>query len=156
MSFTTSYLGDPANAQEGEIYGIGHTILAAPNFEDGLLAGRFAKIASDILENMDGSVTPVIAGVVKRRVANAVEDADAFDNTLFGDSQQYVRSGLVSVKALTGESPVKFAAITASNAGDTHDGKASVVAADVDHIATNAEFIEVSDASTDVWMIRLV
>lgn len=154
MSFATGHLNDPNKTGSGEVYGENNTILSYPDYEDNLVPGRFAKIDTGVLSNMDGGADPNMAGVVLRRVANTIESGDSFDADLLGDGQEYVREGCVTVDALTGETPTIFDKITVSNAGDTHDGKASVEPADADHIAFNAEYIETTD--TDVWLVRLI
>jgi hypothetical protein len=147
MAFTDARTDDPTQVGAGERYGTNQLILTARSFEDALVVGRFAKIDAGRLDNMDGSATPVIAGVVLRNVANPVEDDATIDSDLFS-SVEYIRQGLVSVRVKSGETPSRFARVYVSNAGDANDGMATATATDV---AVNAEFIE--EIQTGVWLI---
>lgn len=147
MSFDTGYLGDIGAVGAGERVGDLHTILSAVTFEDGLKVGRFAKLASGSIDNLDGSATPVLAGVVLRNVANAEENGGTVDASLYHQIE-YVRQGLVTVEVKTGETPTRFGKVHVSNAGDANDGMATATNTD---IVANAEFIE--EVRTGVWLI---
>lgn len=149
MAFATGYLDDPNRVGAGERYGSNQVVLSATTFENGLRVGRFAKLDTGSIDNMDGSATPTIAGVVLRNVANAVEDLGTIDSALYSQVE-YVRQGLVTVEVKTGETPVQFGAVYASNAGNADDGKATATNTDV---ATGAEFIQ--EIQTGVWLVRL-
>ena len=148
MAFATGYLPDQNPVGPGEIQGNAHVILTADNFEDNLVLGRFAKLDSGRLDNMDASASPVIAGVTLRRAGNAVEDGDLLDADLF-DYAEYVRFGLVTVQAVTGESPTMFQTIYAHNTAGDDVGKATVVT--TNNVQTSGEFI--AEVDTDVWLI---
>lgn len=149
MAFATGYLANPNKVGSGERYDVkSDVVLSASTFEDSLVVGRFAKMASGSLDNLDGSATPVIAGVVLRKGSNPIESGSVVDADLYS-VVEYGRSGLFTVEAKAGEVPVKFGAVYASNAA-THYGKATVTGTD---IATRAEYIETID--TNVWLVRL-
>lgn len=149
MAFGTGYLDDPQAVGGGERVGKNHTILTALTFENNLKVGRFAKLDTGSLDNLDGSATPVIAGVVLRDVARPVEDGGVIDNTLYSQAE-YAREGLVTVDVKTGETPAQFDLVYISNAGDANDGLATATGTD---LAVNAEFIK--EVQTDVWLISL-
>lgn len=149
MAFATTYLDDPQKVGGGERLGTNNIILTALSFEDQLKVGRFAKLDTGRLDNMDGSATPVVAGVVLRNVANPVEDGGVIDATLF-DQVEYIRQGLVMVDVKAGETPSLFDRVYISNAGDANDGLATATNTDV---AVNAEFIV--EVQTNVWLIYM-
>ena len=149
MSFGTGHLDDPQAVAGGERYGLNILILTALAFEDGLKFGRFAKLDSASLDNMDGSANPVVAGVVLRNVANAVEDAATIDSDLYSQVE-YLRRGLVAVDVKSGETPAMFGQVYVSNAGDANDGLATATLGDVE---ANAEFIR--EIQTNVWLVNL-
>ena len=149
MAFTTGSINDPQAVGGGERIGINAITLEALIFQNNLKVGRFAKLDAGSLDNMDGSVTPVIAGVVLRDVASPVEDGAVFDNTLFSQVT-YQRQGLITVDVKSGETPALFGRVYISNAGDANDGLATATNTDV---AVNAEFI--MEMQTGVWMIYL-
>lgn len=148
MAFATEYLADPSKVGSGERYAQNQTVLTARTFENGLKIGLFAKLDAGSIDNMDGSATPTIAGVVLRNPAAPVEANGTVDGDVYSQ-WEYCREGLVTVEVKAGENPVQFGDVFASNAGDADDGKAITAAG----IATNAEFIE--EVKANVWLIRL-
>lgn len=151
MAFDTGYLSDPQRSAAGERFDPNSAlVLTADDFENGLRVGRFAKIDSGSLDNLDGSATPVLAGVVLRKVSNPVEDDATIDSALFSQVE-YQRQGLVTVAVKAGESaPSLFGAVYVSNAGNADDGLATSTNTDV---ATNAEFIR--EVRAGVWLVNL-
>lgn len=147
MAFTSAFSNDIDLVGSGERYGSTNISLNATVFEDGLKIGRFAKIDTGSIDNMDGSATPVLAGVVLRTVSRAVEDAGVVDKTLY-DQVEYIRSGLVTVDVKTGETPSVLGRVYVSNAGDANDGLATANAADVE---ANATFVK--EVKSGVWLI---
>lgn len=148
MAFSSGIMNDPQRVAGGERFDQTILILTATTFEDGLRVGRFAKLDGGSIDNMDGSASPVIAGVVLRNVANAIEDDDTIDRELY-EQAEYSRRGLVTVDVKDGEAvPDMFGAVYASNAGDADDGLATSTDTDIE---TNAEFIR--EVQTGVWLV---
>lgn len=149
MAFSTGILDDPQLSGSGQLYGDGNIILSATTFESGLKVGRFAKLDTASIDNMDGSATPVVAGVVIRNPSNTYEDGGTITTDLH-EVIEYIRDGLVSVDVKTGETPAQFDRVYISNDGDANDGLATATDTDV---AVNGEFIE--EVSTGVWLINV-
>lgn len=149
MAFASDFTNDIERVGSGERFGSTNIILSATDFEDDLKIGRFAKLDTGSIDNMDGSATPVIAGVVLRSAARAVEDADTIDQTLY-EQCEYMRQGLTTVEVKADETPAQFGIVYASNGGDADDGKATATDTDVE---TTAEFIK--EVKTNVWLIRI-
>ena len=147
MAFATRYLGDQVNVGAGERYGTNQVILTARTFEDNLKVGRFAKLDTGSIDNADGSVSPVWAGVVLRVITSPVEDASVIDADLFSEIE-YLRQGLVTVDVKAGETPALFDRVYVSNAGDANDGLATATNTDS---PVNAEFI--AEVQSGVWLI---
>ena len=149
MSFATGYLSDPNRVQGGESFNEAGVDIAFTTFENGLLVGRFAKLDSGSVDNLDSSATPNIAGIVARNDANAVEDAGTIDSAL--QSQISVRrEGLMSVDVKSGQSvPVLGARISAHNVADADAG----LALSTGGVDTTAEFVE--EITTNVWLVRV-
>jgi hypothetical protein len=151
MAFATGNLDDHQKIGSGENYGQG-IVLADATFENGLIAGRFAKADAGSIDNLDSSATPVIAGVVLRDPTMAVEDGEAYDSSLY-TQVEYQREGLITVQAVTGQTPALFEAIYAENQTPADYGKATLTASG--NADANAEFIKLVDGALDVWQIRL-
>ena len=147
MAFTTGYLDDPNRVGAGERYGSNQIVLSYTSFEDGLRVGRFAKLDNGRLDNMDGSSTPVVAGVVLRNVASPVEDAATVDSDLYSQVEA-MYDGLVTVSVKSGDTPSRFGLVYASNAGDANDGLATT---DNTQAPTGARFIQ--EVQPGVWLI---
>lgn len=151
MAFPTGYLGDPTAVSAGELLGTENTVLTANKFEDGLLVGRFAKLDTGSIDNIDASATPTIAGVVLRNVAASVEEGGAVDASLHLQ-WQYIRHGIVTVDVVAADSPVQFGSVYVENQTPVEYGKATTVSAG--NVDANAEFLH--EVQAGVWAIRLL
>lgn len=151
MAFSTGYLDDPTNVGAGETLGVDNVILTATDFEDELKVGRFAKLDSGSIDNIDSSATPVVAGVVLRNVASAVEDGDTIDSAIYTQIN-YLRAGVVTVDVVAADTPAKFGSVFVKNTADADAGKATTVN-DATTEASNAEFLH--EVQTNVWAVRL-
>lgn len=150
MAFATGLINDPAKVGAGELYGNSNIVLSASTFESALVVGRFAKLDTGSIDNIDASSTPTIAGVVLRNVAASVEAGSTIDATLT-KSVEYVRQGLVTVDVPSGVTPTAFGAVYVENQTSGQYGKATTVSSG--NVAADAEFIQ--SVATNVWLIRL-
>lgn len=151
MSFATGYLLDPSHVGSGERFGDHNIIFSHATFEDGLTQGRFAKLDTGSLDNMDASATPTIAGVVLRNVAGAADFPATYTTDLF-TSAPFLRQGLVTVDVKAGQTPTQFGPVYAYNIAGADVGKAVAVATDA--VEINAEFLE--EVKPNVWLIRML
>lgn len=150
MVMATTGLTSPGEIGAGEVKGPG-TNLASTVFEDGLLVGRFAKLDTGSIDNLDNSVTPILAGVVRRNITNAIESGGTIDSSIH-KQVSYRRRGLIAVDVLAGQVPVQFTRVYANNDATANAGLA-MAAAGGNNVTTTAEYIEEID--TDVWLIEL-
>lgn len=150
MTFAASTNNDPLKCPSGEIRGTVNTLISQTVFENGLNFGRFLKVDTGSIDMLDGSATPVIAGVGVRDVTNPIGDALTY-NTTNTRKIDVCMMGLITVDALAGESPTFKAPIYAKNAGAGDFGKASVSATTA--ILTDAVFIE--KITDTVWLVLL-
>lgn len=121
-------------------------------FESGLNVGRFAKYDAGSLDNLDGSGTPKIAGIVKRNLTGDLSKT-VFDTE--DDIAELGNLGYMTIDVVTGLSPAKYGAVYAENAGvnaGADYGKATTLATG-NQVVTNADFWE--EIKTDVWVVRL-
>lgn len=160
MPFASTVTNTIPTLQEGEL-GEGATIvLSTTDYENGLLIGRFAQILSGTLSNMDGTATPLVAGVVLRGTNDLVEKpGEAASELPFYASepnQNYVRQGLVTVKlSAASGTPAQFGQVYAVNqAANADNGYASTLDDDTTD-AVNAEFIEPVVDGGNIWWVRL-
>lgn len=149
MAFSNTPTVDGANTPSGQPQDIfAKLILSTDKFETGLKVGRFAKLDTGSVDNLDASATPVVAGVVLRSVSNAIEDGDTYtkENTTM---IEYQRAGVVTVEVKAGETPEQFGEVTAHNVADADAGKALASGG----VATGAEFL--FEITPTIWAIRL-
>ena len=161
MAFPTGQLNDIPQIREGEIGSGANIMLSTIDYEDGLNIGRFAKIDSGRLDNLDGSATPNIAGVVVRGTNDLVEStvvgtAQSTFPVVSEKNQSYIRQGLVTVKlAASSGTPAQFGTVyTVNENANADNGNATTVDDDTTD-ATTAEFIQLMKNTTDIWLIRL-
>lgn len=151
MSFGSGFENEIGKVGAGEIIGTPGVVSSYNTFEAGLVGGLFAKYVSGGVELMDGSATPTIAGVVKRDITGAIEDAGAYsaDNNIYADVVE--GNTLVTVTVRSGLTINKFDSVYAYNAGGADDGKATNSATDA--VAVDGYFYK--EINTNVWAIRL-
>ncbi len=153
MSFSGNTILEDANGLEsGEIFGshVNNTD-AFKTFESGLIKGRFAKYDTGSVDNMDGSATPTIIGVVARDLTSSLAKS-TYDTT--DDIANVHNFGYMTVDVVSGLTPVKYGVVYAENAGvnaGADYGKATtlntgnVLVADVDFW---------KEIKTNVWVVR--
>lgn len=157
MAFGTRPTPDYERVGAGERYGTNVVTLSHPRWADGLVIGRFAHYDSDAdeIQNMAGVDTPVVAGVVLRDVSNPLDALNGDDRAVYRladrgrSAVETTCDGLVTVRVLPGDEPVKFSRVYAVNAaGDT----AGMATTNDEAVATGAIFIQ--EVKPGVWLIR--
>lgn len=90
------------------------------DYNSPLKIGRIAQYKDGVLCDLDATATPIIAGVVVRNIANAIENGDTF--TTNGDGAviqvEVLSFGLINVAVKDGDTPSKFGKIYAVISGD--------------------------------------
>jgi hypothetical protein len=161
MPFPTAAQVNIPNVQEGQAWGSEAAVdLSTISYQDGLNLGRFARIdANGILSNLDGSATPLLAGVTLVSPTDLLEkagQAGSFGNGLFRSepNQNYRRQGLVTVKLAAGApTPTEFAPVYTINATTGTDNGNVTPATGGTNVATTAEFLFAVTAN--IWVIRI-
>lgn len=153
MAFPSGRQDEIGKVGAGEIIGNPGVVTSYNTFEEGLKGGLFAKYntTSGGVELVDGSATPIIAGVVKRDITGAIEDDGAYtaENNIYADVIE--GETIVTVTVRTGLTINKFDACYAYNAAGADAGKGTNSATDA--VAVDGYFYEEID--TDVWAVRL-
>lgn len=74
MAFSEGVEDEVSQIEEGEVLSESpFNVDSFDKFEDGLVIGRFAKLDAGSVDNLDGSATPVIVGVPKRKVNKTID-----------------------------------------------------------------------------------
>jgi len=122
-------------------------------FEDGLIVGRFAKLDTGSLDNLDNSATPVIGGVVLRNTNNDIVEGNTFTNT--GDGAMIevdaITWGLVTVDVVDGDTPAKFGTVYAVNAAASGADFGKATTTSTDNVEVAGYFNR--EIKTNVWEV---
>jgi len=158
MPFPSTVQASMTPVNEGEL-GLGaNIVLSTDSWQAGLLLGRFAQMKVGVLSNLDGTATPLLAGVVLRELNSLIElpgaAGSAFSGLLVSEkNQDYVRQGLVTVKLAAGSAvPNIFDPVYVINVlGNVDNGNVTPTVGS--NVATTAEFIEQVQAG--IWLVRI-
>ncbi len=160
MSFSDGTLEAVVDLAEGEVIASSpHNIDSFDKFEDGLKVGHFAKLDSGSIDNLDGSATPVIIGVPKRKINKAIDsqvyNSVADVNGLKDANTDVLNFGRITVAATAASVPTVGAPVFVINAAANPDnGKVTQNAGETGALAvTGAKFKEAK--SFDVWVITI-
>jgi len=156
MSFDNTVLAAAPNLPAGELISdsVGN-VSAYEVFQNDLMVGRFAKFDGGSLDILDGSATPVIAGIVKRKVTNEIGSILYKTTGREIDSvAEVINFGFATVTVTDAADPSKYDAVQVINADTAEAGKAtdaSVTAGIIN--VPNVVFWELK--ATNVWLVRI-
>lgn len=130
MAFNTTVVATPPDLMPGEFIAASpYNCSAFDVWEEGLVPGRFAKFDTGSLDLLDASATPIISGVVRRKISSALENATYTKLGIAPDQvAECVNFGFVSVQIPTGVTPAKYGQVYAVNIAGADIGKATTVA----------------------------
>lgn len=122
-------------------------------FEDGLVVGRFAKFDTGSLDNLDGSATPVIGGIVLRNTNNDILQGNTFTTTGDGAVNEVdgITWGLVTVDVVDGDTPAKFGTVYAVNAAGSGADFGKATTTSTDNVEVAGYFNR--EIKTNVWEV---
>ncbi len=151
MAFKNTVLSESAKLGAGEVVKSKPYVTEAfATFEDGLIQGRFAKYDTGSLDNLDGSATPTIAGIVRRKIGGELGVSTyRSTGTLVDTVAEAHTMGFATVDVVASLTPARYGTVYAENQTAGEYGKATTVS--TDNVATNWVFIEEID--TDVWLV---
>lgn len=131
MAFNSTVLDIIPDLMSGEFIAASpYNCSAFEVWEEGLVPGRFVKYDAGSIDLLDASATPVIAGVVRRKIASALENVTYTKLGIAPDQvAEVVNFGFVTVDVPTGVTPAKFGQVYAVNATGANAGKATTVSA---------------------------
>lgn len=122
-------------------------------WQEGLVPGRFVKYDAGSIDLLDASATPLIAGVVRRKLASAIESATYTKLGIAPDQvAEVVDFGFVSVEIAEGVTPSRYDQVYAVNATGEDSGKATTEAGD-GVIVPGTVFWEPKRPGT--WLVRI-
>lgn len=122
-------------------------------FEEGLVPGRFAKYAADSVDLLDGSATPILVGVVRRKIASALENATYTHLGIAPDQvAEVINFGFATVTVTDAATPSRYDQVYTVNAAGADSGKATDDSGQL--IVPGCIFWEAKAAG--VWLVRVM
>lgn len=154
MAFNETVVVTPPDLMPGEFIAASpYNCSAFDVWQEGLVPGHFAKYDTGSLDLLDASATPIIAGVVRRKIASAMENATYTKLGIAPDQvAECVNFGFVTVAIPTGVTPAKYGQVYAVNVAGADIGKATTVSTN-NAIVPGAVFWEPKRPGT--WLVLL-
>lgn len=156
MAFNKAVLVENLDLPAGEVIKASpHNVSAFDVFQDGLIEGRFAQYKAGILSNVDGTETPKIVGIVKRKVTGEIGTGVYTTSGEGCDSVAEVADfGYATVTIADGIEPAKYEAVNFLNEDTDERGKATNAAV-ADGIVSAGSVVFWEAKATGVWLVRM-
>jgi len=154
MAFNNATLQDSPDLPAGEVITASpYNVSAFELFENGLVEGRFCKFDGGSIDNLDASATPVIAGIVKRKITGEIGTGIYSTSGMEIDQvAEVINFGFATVAVMGADSPSKYDQVYTVNADSVDAGKATD-SSDAT-IVKGAVFWE--EKKTGVWLVRVM
>ena len=156
MAFNNTVLQDNPDLGAGEVIKAGpYNVSAFEIFEDGLIEGRFCKFDAGSIDNLDGSDTPVIAGIVKRKITGEIGTGIYSTSGMEIDQvAEVINFGFATVTVTDTADPSKYDDVNVINDGTADDGKATDAAV-VAGIISAGDAVFWEQKAAGVWLVRI-
>jgi len=159
MAFNNTALQSNPDLPAGEVITASpYNVSAFEIFEDGLIEGRFCKFDTGSIDNMDGSITPVIAGIVKRKITGEIGTGIYSTSGMEIDQvAEVINFGFATVTVTGTAEPSKYDAVNVINAATADAGKATdaaVSAATPLNIISAGDVVFWEQKAAGVWLVR--
>ena len=156
MSFANTVLQDNPDLGAGEVITASpYNVSAFELFEDGLVEGRFVKYDTGSIDNMDGSASPVVAGIARRKITGEIgtgiysTSGQAIDQVA-----EVINFGFATVAVTDAATPAKYGSVQFVNATGADAGKATD--ADVaTGIVSAGDVVFWEPKAAGVWLVRI-
>jgi hypothetical protein len=154
MPFTNTTLQDSPDLPAGEVITASpYNVSAFELFENGLVEGRFCKFDNGSIDNLDASGTPVIAGIVKRKITGEIGTGIYSTSGMEIDQvAEVINFGFATVTVTGAARPSKYDQVYTVNDVTADAGKATDSSGET--IVNGAVFWE--EKKTGVWLVRVM
>jgi len=156
MSFKNTVLQDNPNLGAGEFIAASpYNVSAFELFEDGLVEGRFVKYDTGSIDNMDGSASPVVAGIARRKITGEI-GTGIYSTTGQEIDQvaEVINFGFATVAVTDAADPAKYDAVQFVNATSADAGKATDAAV-ASGIVSAGDVVFWEPKAAGVWLVRI-
>lgn len=156
MAFDNTVLGENLDLPAGEVIkSKPHAVEAFEIFEDGLREGRFAKFDDGSIDNLNGSPTPTIAGIVRRKLTGEI-GTGVYSTTGQEIDQvaEVIDFGYATVEVTATADPAKYDAVNVINDATADAGKATDAAVAAGIISAG-DVVFWEQKAANVWLVRI-
>jgi hypothetical protein len=156
MSFANTVLQDNPDLGAGEVITASpYNVSSFETFENGLIEGRFAKFDSGRVDNMDGSGTPVVVGIVKRKITGEIgTGVYSTTGTAIDSVAEIINFGFATVTVTGTADPSRYDPVQYINAANADAGKATEAAV-TGGIVSAGDVVFWEQKSALVWLVRI-
>lgn len=153
MAFTSAVLEESKKLGSGEVLRTRpFNVEAFSTFENGLVMGRFAKYDTGSVDNLDGSSTPKIAGVVTRLIGGELGvNTYRKTGTLVDTAAEVMTTGFATVDVVAGNTPARYGIAYAVNAAGSGADFGKATTTSTNNVDSGYVFWEKVD--TNVWLV---
>lgn len=153
MAFTSAVLEESKKLGSGEVLRTRpFNVEAFSTFENGLVMGRFAKYDTGSVDNLDGSSTPKIAGVVTRLIGGELGvNTYRKTGTLVDTAAEVMTTGFATVDVVSGNTPARYGIAYAVNASGSGADFGKATTTSTNNVDSGYVFWEKVD--TNVWLV---
>jgi len=156
MAFKNTVLQDNPDLGAGEFIAASpYNVSAFELFEDGLVEGRFVKYDTGSIDNMDGSASPVVAGIARRKITGEIgtgiysTSGQAIDQVA-----EVINFGFATVAVTDDADPAKYDAVQFVNATGADAGKATDATV-ASGIVSAGDVVFWEPKAAGVWLVRI-
>lgn len=156
MAFDNTVLADNQDLPAGEVIKASpHNVSAFEVFEGGLREGRFAKFDAGSIDNLDGSATPTIAGIVRRKITGEIgTGVYSTSGQEIDQVAEVINFGFATVTVADGVTPAKYEAVNVLNDATADAGKATNAAVAAGIISAG-DVVFWEQKAANVWLVRI-
>ena len=156
MAFNNTVLQDNPDLGAGEFIAASpYNVSAFELFEDGLVEGRFVKYDTGSIDNMDGSGTPVVAGIARRKITGEIGTGIYSTSGMAIDQvAEVINFGFATVAVTDAADPAKYDAVQFVNATGADAGKATDAAV-ASGIVSAGDVVFWEPKAAGVWLVRI-
>jgi len=156
MAFNNTVLSSTPGLPAGEFIAASpYNVSAFELFEDGLVEGRFAKYDAGSIDNMDASASPLVAGIVRRKITGEIGAGIYSTSGLEIDQvAEVINFGFATVTVTAAANPSRYDAVNFVNAATADAGKATDAAVGAG-IVSAGDVVFWEQKAAGVWLVRI-
>jgi len=156
MAFANTVLQDNNDLPAGEVIKASpHNVSAFEVFEDDLREGRFAKFDAGSVDNLDGSATPTICGIVRRKITGEIGTGIySASGQEIDQVAEVINFGFATVEVADGVTPARYEAVNVLNDATADAGKATNAAVAAGIISAG-DVVFWEQKAANVWLVRI-